>query len=328
MWRSRQQRGSSAARVRRALHVPEVVLVDVHRAFAREQVERRQLQVVDRPRPASSSGGTPRCSARRSRRARKRRDERPAASNPRPAASSASTVSPSPARAAAPTGAYCSRRRSCALADHGISSQSSSSQSVSSSSKSPAPAAASRTRVRTCRLEIVVGRSGVRCACSSPEPSSLTPKRARAASSSAADDDDRARAHVLLLADHARDALLAVVARTPPPDARAVRAGRSSPTATSSAAGRSSHFGLAAKRLITSSAAIAFSSRIVTVRCSRVVDDPLAEHVVDVEQLVVALLRGQRRRLLVLREERLDRLGVGALLPARTRAPSPGSAAP
>src|SRR6266545_309568 len=68
-----------------------------------------------------------------------------------------------------------------------------------------------------------------------PKPSSMTPKRRRATSSSrqtitiarepmcvadviceekhmgSADDHDRARAHVLLLADHVRDAFVAVV---------------------------------------------------------------------------------------------------------------------
>ena len=51
-----------------------------------------------------------------------------------------------------------------------------------------------------------------------------------------------------------------------------------------------SHFGFAAKRLITSSAAMAFSSRIVTVRWRRVVDDALAQHVLHVEHVVVRLL--------------------------------------
>ncbi len=49
------------------------------------------------------------------------------------------------ARAAAPVGAYCWRNNSCALADHGINSQSRHTQSVFSSSQMPATSTALRT---------------------------------------------------------------------------------------------------------------------------------------------------------------------------------------
>ena len=55
-----------------------------------------------------------------------------------------------------------------------------------------------------------------------------------------------------------------------------------------------SHFGFAANRLITSSAAMPFSSRIVTLWCKPRVDDTLARHVREVEHVVELLLCRQR----------------------------------
>ena len=89
----------------------------------------------------------------------------------------------------------------------------------------------------------------------------------------------------------------AVVGERLAPGAPAGPARGSSRAATSSAAGRSSQRGSTAKRLITSSAAVAFSSRTVTVRRSRVVDDALAEHVLEVEQVVVRCCAVGRRRI-------------------------------
>ena len=66
----------------------------------------------------------------------------------------AATVCRRPAFAAAPAGAYWFFRRSCALADHGINSQSRHSQSVLSSSQRPALSAAQRMRSRNSRSRL------------------------------------------------------------------------------------------------------------------------------------------------------------------------------
>ena len=126
-------------------------------------------------------------------------------------------------------------------------------------------------RAPATRLERrVVEEAAARCACSRSRcPRSTTPKRSRAACFVAAHDDDRARAHVLLLADDAARRPACGSRRTPRPDARAVR-----PLARLGRRHRRRQVDqplrIAAKRLITSSAAVAFSSRIVTLRCSRV----------------------------------------------------------
>jgi hypothetical protein len=56
-----------------------------------------------------------------------------------------------------------------------------------------------------------------------------------------------------------------------------------------------SHFGLTAKRLITSRAAIEFSSRIVNLPCSRVSTNPFSCDVVNVEKILELLLMRQLR---------------------------------
>ena len=134
-------------------------------------------------------------------------------SSPRAAAtSSAATVAPSPARAAAPTDAYWRRMSSIAFADHGSSSQSSTSQPVASSSHSPAAPAAARTRpsaasVSAARIEERAARARVdRAGLAVVDPEALAGD-----AGVATDDDDRPRAHVLLLADHARHAGAAVL---------------------------------------------------------------------------------------------------------------------
>ena len=60
---------------------------------------------------------------------------------------------------------------------------------------------------------------------------------------------------------------------------------------------------------------MAFSSRIVTLPLQAGLDDALAEHVVDVQHVVVLLLRGQRRRGIGGRQEGPGRLVVGARAP-------------
>ena len=66
--RRQQQFRVGPADVGQRLHVPEVVLVDVDAALGGQQVERGQLQVGERARPASSTAGrrrrTGRCPAR------------------------------------------------------------------------------------------------------------------------------------------------------------------------------------------------------------------------------------------------------------------------
>ena len=117
------------------LHVPEVVLVRVDVPFGRQQVERGQLQVVERRPPASNTAGRRRRTARRR---SCRRGIRPRLLELGPRRRRSAGSPPGPARrplAAAPPGRPRRRRRtascssSCALADHGISSQSRQTQS-------------------------------------------------------------------------------------------------------------------------------------------------------------------------------------------------------
>jgi hypothetical protein len=49
--------------------------------------------------------------------------------------------------------------------------------------------------------------------------------------------------------------------------------------------------GVAANRLITSSAAVAFSSRMVDAPLKPRLDDPLTKHILNIEKIVLLLLR-------------------------------------
>ena len=109
--------------------------------------------------------------------------------------------------AAAPTDAYWRRISSIAFADQGSSSQSSTSQPVPSSSQMPADSTAPRTRLSSgLRVDWIVEE---RPAGARVDRAGLAAVDAEALARDvgvAAHDHDRARSHVLLLADHVRDA--------------------------------------------------------------------------------------------------------------------------
>ena len=208
---------TGAARVRDAgerPHVPRVVLVRVHRALGRQDVERRETQIVHATRRASSSASTRPRSAERSACRSPYRSTSAAVSTPRrDADASAAIVSPNAAAAPPPTAAYCRRMSSCAFADQGMSSQSRHTQSVDSASQNDArssasrrmPSSASSTRdvveEATARARVHDARAIARRDAEAPPRDVLV----------AADDDHRARAHVLLLAHDLGNALRAEV---------------------------------------------------------------------------------------------------------------------
>ena len=203
--------------------------------------------------------------------------------------------------------AYWSRSRSPALADHG-SSSAVEQQPVGVELVPEAGAVGGRAHPVEERLggTTVEERSG-RCGCRprrlarrSPRSGSSRPSSSRQTSTTAREPMCFSSHTTLVDADRAvgRERLVGVLEQ--------VRRAARSPREPWSAAGRAASAGRSANRLITSSAAAAFSSRTVTRPWWRGLDDPLAEHVGDVEQVAVALVR--RRRLSVRGRERLHRL--------------------
>ena len=195
----------------------------VHRALGGEHLERRELQVVERRRPASSTAGT-----RRRTRSTPRAPVAASAEQlvdvgtPRAAAARARRAPRgSAARAAAPTAAYWLRSSSCAFADHGSSSQSR--QQPVGPELVPEPGRGHRRARRgeqPPRARVVEERP----AGAGVDDAGLAARRrtARAAAVRvAADHDDRPRAHVLLLAHDPVDALARGSRRTPRRGARA-----------------------------------------------------------------------------------------------------------
>ena len=180
-----------ASRAQR-LHVPDVVAVGVDPALARQQMKRRDLEVVDRRAPASSSGGRRRRYARYALAARaiagRQHRVRPRSALCS-AASSAATAS---AERAAPRPQADGRILACAAAPGlgrprhqlGVEAQPVGRQFVpeSGARRSP-PAIRSSTR-----LQVAASlKNGRPCGCRSRhEPSPATPKRVAAAASSRA----------------------------------------------------------------------------------------------------------------------------------------------
>ena len=125
-----------------------------------------------------------------------------------------------------------------------------------------------------------------------------------------ADDDDGPRAHVLLLADDLRDTLAAVVGERLGGMLQQARlaaglAGRHGGRQVDQplrVGGEPAHH-LQGRR------GVLLADRDVAPQPGR--DDPLAEHVLGVEHLVVGLLGRERRGLLILGQERPGRLAVG-----------------
>ena len=147
---ARNVSGSAAGEPAADVHVPRVRRQRVHGALTGEDLERCErdaFESVDGPavlpvRVDEALG--------HGRAAPRHRDASGAASSRRRAVAASTAFSArSVAVAAAPTDAYCVRRSSSALADHGRSSQSSTAQSVASSSQSPAVVNALRTRSRS-----------------------------------------------------------------------------------------------------------------------------------------------------------------------------------
>ena len=126
----------------------------------------------------------------------------------------------------------------------------------------------------------------------------------------AADDDDGPRPHVLLLADHPRHTLAAVVGE---------RLGRvlEQPGLAAGLAGRHGgrqvdqppRVGGEPAHHLQGRRGVLLADRDVAAQPGR--DDPLAQHVLGVEHLVVGLLRRQRRGLRLGGQERPGRLAVG-----------------
>lgn len=127
------------------LEVPVVAAVDEDAALRRQDMERGEPEVVDaldRPRvPPVGLGVAQDVLVAPALVVEECGDVEAA-----PGSAFVSMLLDSPARAAAPTAAYCRRMSCIALADHGRSSQSRTSHPVSSASHSPAASAAARTR--------------------------------------------------------------------------------------------------------------------------------------------------------------------------------------
>ena len=140
--------------------------------------------------------------------------------------------------------AYCERSNSCALADHGMSSQSRHTHDVWNSSQKPTAVSAACNAGQKPPLEIrVVEESppGARVddADFVLDDAKPLPRRQLVAT----DDRDGARSHVLLLADDSRATLIAEIRERFGRMFEQPRLGRLSPTATSSAANRSATSG-------------------------------------------------------------------------------------
>ena len=104
------------------------------------------------------------------------------------------------ARAAAPAAAYCWRRSSCALADHGISSQSRQTQSVENSPQKSALVSAARKRASNVIFELLILK---KAAAGARITDTAFTNHAEAFPCDlliTTNDNHRARAHVLFLA--------------------------------------------------------------------------------------------------------------------------------
>ena len=236
------------------------------------------------------------------------------------------TARGSAARPADPTAAYCVLRSSWALADHGISSQSRHTQAVSRVVHRSAAVIAvrSRSRNRASNSGSLKNRRPVRVV-TMPTSPSRTPNRSRAACLVPADDDHRPRPHVLLLADHLRGTLGAVVGERlgrvfeqPRLAARLARGhGGRQVDQPLGVGGEPAHH-------LQGGGGVGLPDRHVPPQPGG--DDPLAQHVLGVEQVVVGLLGGQLRGLIGFGEERPGRFAVRRSPPGPRRTPAPATA--